>query len=75
MFKAGSDFAIIDDGNWRGIIAPRSKLSAKQLSLLVELLEDTDAQFLAEVHKEYREAKAKGLLISSAKVEKALGLK
>ncbi len=75
MSKAGSDFAIIDDGNWRGILAPRSKLSAKQLALLVELLEDTDAGFLAEVHKEYREAKAKRALISSAKIEKALGLK
>jgi len=78
MFKASPstpaarNFAIIDDGNWRGIIAPKSKLSSKQLAMLVDNLEDTDPLFLAEMHKEYQQVKLGDSLISSADIEQKL---
>lgn len=70
----GRDFAIIDDGRWRGIIAPKSVLSPKRLAMLIDDLEDTDPEFLETVAKEYKKAKAKKELISSSKVEDELGL-
>ena len=82
MFKAVSHstqfsrgFAVINDGNWRGIIAPKSKLSSKRLALLIDHLEDTDPKFLAEVHKEYEQAKADNSFVSSSEIEQKLALK
>lgn len=66
------DFAVIDNGSWRGIIAPKSVLSPKRLAMLIDDLEDTDPKFLAAVHKEYEQAKAKGSFVTSSEIEQEL---
>jgi hypothetical protein len=73
--QSGRGFAVIDDGNWRGIIAPKLLLSAKQLAMLIEDLEDTDPKFLKKMHKEYKQAKVDNSFITSCEVEKEIGLK
>jgi len=55
--RASSPFTIIDDGKMRGIIAPVDKLSSERLDFLLENLEDTDEEFLSEVHSEYEQSK------------------
>lgn len=67
-------FAIIDDGNWRGIIAPASSVSRERLQMLIEDIEDTDPSFIKVVQDEYKSAKKNNSLISSSEIEKELDL-
>jgi hypothetical protein len=67
-------FAVIDDGNWRGVIAPKSLLSSRRLAMLIDDLEDTDPKFLNKIHEEYHQTKINNSFIPSSKIEEELDI-
>ncbi|MDA1316780.1 MAG: hypothetical protein O3B87_02010 [bacterium] len=67
--SGNQSFAIIDDGNWRGIIAPAASVSRARLQMLIEDIEDTDPSFINDIHNEYKKAKKDNTLISSSEIE------
>ena len=67
-------FAIIDDGNWRGIIAPAATVSRARLQMLIEDIEDTDPSFIKSVHNEYEISKKNHTLIPSSEIESDLSV-
>ena len=72
--KSVSTISIIDDGNLRGFITPANCMPDERFNLIMEDVIDTDPKFLAKTHKEYKEAKNKNLLISSANIKKKISL-
>jgi hypothetical protein len=67
-------FSVINDENFRGIIASKEYLSSEQLNMLIEDLEDSDPDFLASMHKEYKEDKKNNSFISLDEIEKKFSL-
>lgn len=72
QIKQLSCISVIDDGNLRGFIAPINCISDERFKLILEDIEDTDLNFLSTMHKEYKEAKKKNLLISSEDIKRKL---
>lgn len=70
--SGSQSFAIIDDGNWRGIIAPAAKVSRERLQMLIEDIEDTDPSFIKKVQNEYELSKKDNTLISSSEIESGI---